>query len=79
MLMTTGLGTITTSLYGLRRSLDGLRREAQTVAHSVVDGSTADLTGAAVRSAEHRLAAEANAAALRRANETLGSVIDILA
>ncbi|MCC7258416.1 MAG: hypothetical protein IT486_08585 [Gammaproteobacteria bacterium] len=75
--MTTGFGTLATSLYGLRRSLDGLRREAQTVAHSGVDGATADLTGAAVRSAEQQRAAEANAAALRRASETLGSVIDI--
>jgi hypothetical protein len=77
--MNTGFSTLSTSLYGLRRSLDGLRREAQTVAHAVVDGSTADLTGAAVRSTEQQRAAEANAAALRRANETLGSVIDILA
>lgn len=77
--MNVGFSTLTTNLYGLRRSLDGLRREAQTVAHAVVDGSTADLTGATVRSAEQQRAAEANAAALRRANETLGSVIDILA
>jgi hypothetical protein len=77
--MNTGFSTLSTSLYGLRRSLDGLRREAQTVAHAVVDGSTADLTGAAVRSIEQQRAAEANAAALRRTNETLGSVIDILA
>ncbi len=75
--MTSGIGTLATSLYGLRRSLDGLRREAQTVAHSVVDGAGADLTGAAVRSAEQQRAAEANAAALRRANSALGSVIDI--
>ncbi len=78
MLMTTSLSTIATSLPGLRRSLDGLRREAQTVAHSVVDGSAADLTGVAVRSAEHQRAAATNAAALRRANETLGSLIDIM-
>jgi hypothetical protein len=76
--MNTGALSLATSLYGLRRSLDGLRREAQTVAHAVVDGATADLTGSAVRSAEQQRAAEANAAALRRANETLGSVIDIL-
>jgi hypothetical protein len=75
--MVAGLPSLTVSLYGLRRSLDGLRREAQTVAHAVVDGSTADLTGAAVRSAEQKRAAEANAAALRRSNEALGSVIDI--
>lgn len=75
--MNTGFRTLSTSLYGLRRSLDGLRREAQTVAHAVVDGSTADLTGATVRSAGQQRAAEANAAALRRANETLGSLIDI--
>lgn len=67
------------SLYGLRRSLDGLRREAQTVAHATVEGSTADLTGAMVRSTVGHQAAEANAAALKRRNETLGSVIDILA
>jgi hypothetical protein len=77
--MAMGIPTLATSLYGLRRSLDGLRREAQTVAHAVVDGSTADLTGAAVRSKAHQRAAEANAAALKRTNETLGSVIDILA
>ena len=47
------------------------------MAHSVVDGASADLTGAAVRSAEQQRAAEANAAALRRANSALGSVIDI--
>lgn len=67
------------SLYGLRRSLDGLRREAQTVAHATVEGSTADLTGAMVRGTVERQAAEANAAALKRSSETLGTVIDILA
>lgn len=77
-LMDAGLASISSNLYGLRRSLDGLRREAQTVAHAVVDGSTADLTAAMVRSVEHRHAAEANAAAIRRSNEALGSVIDIL-
>lgn len=79
MLMDAGFATLSTSLYGLRRSLDGLRREAQTVAHGVVDGSTADLTGAMVRSAEQQRAAEANAAALKRTNQALGSIIDILA
>ena len=77
--MVSGLPSLAVNLYGLRRSLDNLRREAQTVAHAVVDGSGADLTGAAVRSAENQRAAKANAAALKRVNETLGSVIDILA
>ncbi len=76
--MDAGLASISSSLYGLRRSLDGLRREAQTVAHAVVDGSTADLTAAMVRSVEQRHAAEVNAASARRVNDTLGSVIDIL-
>ncbi len=77
--MDAGFATVSANLYGLRRSLDGLRREAQTIAHSVVDGSTADLTGAMVRSTEHRHAAQANAAAIRRTNDALGSVIDVLA
>ena len=77
--MTTGFPTLATNLYGLRRSLDGLRREAQTTAHAIVDGATADLTGAAVRSMEQHRAAQANAAALRRVSGTRGSVIDILA
>jgi flagellar basal body rod protein FlgG len=76
--MDAGFSSVSSSLYGLRRSLDGLRREAQTVAHSVVDGATADLTGAMVRSIEHQRAAEANAAAIRRTNQAVGSVIDIL-
>jgi flagellar basal body rod protein FlgG len=76
--MDAGFSSVSSSLYGLRRSLDGLRREAQTVAHSVVDGATADLTGAMVRSIEHQRAAEANAAAIRRTNQAMGSVIDIL-
>lgn len=77
--MVPSLKTMAISLYGLRRSLDGLRRDAQTVAHAVVDGNSADLTGAAVRSREHQVAADANAATLKRANDTLGSTIDILA
>jgi hypothetical protein len=76
--MVSGLASLSVNLYGLRRSLEGLRREAQTVAHAVVDGATADLTGAMVRSRESQRAAEANAAALRRSSETLGSAIDIL-
>jgi hypothetical protein len=76
--MNTGALSLGTSLHGLRRSLEQLRREAQGVAHAIVDGATADLTGAAVRSLEQQRAAEANAAALRRASDTLGSVIDIL-
>ncbi len=77
--MVSSLQSMANSLYGLRRSLDGLRREAHTVAHAIVDGSTADLTGAEVRSREQQLAAQANAAALKRANEALGSTIDIRA
>ncbi len=76
--MNTAFATVSTSLCGLRRSLVNMRRETQTVAHAVVEGATADLTGAAVRSTEQKRAAEANAAALRRANEALGSVVDIL-
>ena len=75
--MIPGLQSVANSLCGLKRSLEDLRREARTVAHAVVDGSTADLTGATVRSVEHGVAAEANAAALRRTNDTLGSTIDI--
>jgi len=76
--MDAGLASISSSLSGLRRSLDGLRRDAQSVAHAVVDGSTADLTAAMVRNVEQRQAAEANAAAARRVSDTLGSTIDIL-
>jgi hypothetical protein len=75
--MVSGLPGLAISLYGLRRSLDGLRREAQTVATAITDGATADLTGAAVRSQQQQLATDANAAASRRVNETLGSTIDI--
>jgi hypothetical protein len=71
------LRTLANSLYGLKRSLEGLRREARTVAHAVADGNGADLTGTAVRSGQERRAAEANAAALRRSNDALGSRIDI--
>lgn len=75
--MISGLPSLAISLYGLRKSVEGLRREAQTVAHAVADGATADLNEAAVRSEEQQKAAEANAAAVRRVNETLGSTIDI--
>lgn len=75
--MLSGVPSLAISLYGLRRSLEGIRREAQSVAHAVTDGATADLNEAAVRSEEQQKAAEANAAAARRVNETLGSTIDI--
>jgi hypothetical protein len=55
-----------------------MRREAQTVAHGLVDGSGADLTGAMVRSLERQRTAEASNSILRHADRTLGSTIDIL-
>lgn len=75
--MDAGLNSVAASLYGLRRSLEGLRREAQTVARAVTEGSTADLPGTSVRMAEEQRTAEANAAAMRRQNDALGSVIDV--
>jgi hypothetical protein len=63
---------------GLRRAVDDIRREAQTVAHGLVDGSGADLTGAMVRSLERQRATEASASVLRHVDRTLGSTIDIL-
>ncbi len=76
--MDAGFSAMSSSLYGLRRSLDALRREAHTVARGVVDGAGADLTGALVRSTAQKQAAEANAAALRRNDQRLGSRLDVL-
>jgi hypothetical protein len=77
--MDAGFSTLSTSQMGIQRGLDGLRREAQSIAHSNVDGAPEDLAGAMVRSIEQKALAEANAVALRRANRAMGSVIDILA
>ena len=76
--MISALSSYATAAQGMRRAVDNIRRDAQTVAHGVVPGSTADLTGAMVRSIEQQCAAEASAATLRQADRALGSVIDIL-
>jgi hypothetical protein len=73
-----GLSIYASASQGMRRAMDGIRREAQTVAHGIADGSTADLTGAMARSLGHQRAAEDSAAALRCTDRTLGSSIDIL-
>jgi flagellar basal body rod protein FlgG len=76
--MISALSSYATAAQGTRRAVDTIRREAQTVAHGVVGGSTADLTGAMVRSLEQQRAFEASAAVLRQADRALGNTIDIL-
>ena len=77
--MDSGFSTLSNGLMGIQRGLDGLAREARTIAHASVDGSPEDLTGAMVRSVEQKLQVEANAAAVRRASDANGKMIDILA
>ncbi|GIK34753.1 MAG: hypothetical protein AMXMBFR45_09830 [Gammaproteobacteria bacterium] len=71
--------TYSIGMAGMRRSLAELRQQARTVAHATVDGAAADLNGAMVRSRQAELAAEANANAVKRADQARGSVIDLLA
>jgi hypothetical protein len=76
--MQVGFPTYSTDLAGLRRSTEKLREEARTVAHATVDGSPADLAGALVRGKEAGRQAAASTAALRREDQALGSVIDVV-
>jgi hypothetical protein len=77
--MDSGFSTLASGLMGIRRGLDGLAREARAIAHASVGGSPEDLAAAAVRIAEQKLLVEANAAAVRRASDATGKLIDILA
>lgn len=76
--MQTGLSTLYSGLAGVRRNVAALQREARNIAHAVADGPAADLTGAMVRSIEYRQAAQASATVIRRADQSLGSFINIL-
>ncbi|CAG0941594.1 hypothetical protein GPROT2_01383 [Gammaproteobacteria bacterium] len=71
--------TYSIGMAGMRRSLADLRQQARTVAHAAVDGGAADLGGALVRSRQAEMAAEANANAVKRADQARGTVIDLLA
>ena len=76
--MQVGFPTYATDLAGLRRATDRLREEARTVAHAAVDGSPADLAGALVRGKAAERQAQASVAAIRREDQALGSIIDVV-
>lgn len=75
--MICGLSMYASTSQGMRRTVEEMRREAQTVAHAAVESAGTDLTGAMVRSLEHQRAADVSATMLRRADQALGSIIDI--
>ena len=77
--MTSINGTLPVALTGIRNNLAGLTEVSQQVAHASVDGAEAvDYAVAAVESMEYRNGVDASAAALKRANEALGTLFDEL-
>lgn len=77
--MNTITGSIPVALQGIRTNLNGLADVSQQVASASVDGADAsDYAVEAVKAMEYRNGVDASAAALKRANETLGSVLDVL-
>jgi len=72
-------GSIPVALQGIRQNLNGLADVSQQVAGASVDGAEADdYAVAAVKVMEYRNGVDASAAALKRANEALGGVLDVL-
>lgn len=77
--MTSITGSIPVALQGIRQNLNGLSDVSQQVASASVDGARAeDYAVAATKAMEHRNGVDASAAALKRANEALGGVLDVL-
>ena len=77
--MTSITGTLPVALTGIRNNLNGLTEVSQQVAAASVDGAeAADYAVAAVEMLEYRNGVEANAAALKAANEALGTLFDEL-
>lgn len=77
--MTSITSSLPVALTGIRQNLNGLTEVSQQVAHASVDGAEAvDYAVAAVKSIEYRNGVDASAAALKRANEALGSLFDAL-
>ena len=65
---------------GIQRGMEGLQQEAQKIARTTIDGSEpVELAESLVKTLEHQQGIEASAKVIQRADETLGSVIDMLA
>jgi len=78
--MSTISNSLPVALAGIRQNLNGLTEVSQQVAHASVDGTDAtDSAVTAVQTLEYSNGVDASAAALKRANEALGSLFDALA
>ena len=78
--MTTILTGTSVSLFGIRENLRGLNEVAQDVAHASVDRDQLPAMAVnAVRQLEYTNAIRANAEAIKRSDEALGSLLDVLA
>ncbi|NND55237.1 MAG: hypothetical protein HKN56_09750 [Gammaproteobacteria bacterium] len=77
--MTSITSTTPVALAGIRNNLDGLTEVSQQVASASVDGAEAiDYAVTATEALEYRNGVDASAAALKRANEALGTLLDEL-
>jgi hypothetical protein len=66
---------------GISRGMAGLDRDAQTIAQATVSdgGDSSAVTGALVDSQQQALNVEVNAKALSITNQTLGTLLDVMA
>jgi len=79
-IVTSITNTVPVALAGIHENLRGLGEVSERVAHASVDGATAtNYATTAVNAIEYRNGVDASAAALKRANEALGTLLDILA
>ena len=70
------LEAINTAVTGITAAFDGMNRAAANIAR---DGAGGDLQGNIVRLIQARQDVEANAAVVRTADKTIGTLIDVLA
>ena len=76
----TNLSALSAGLRGIQRGMKGLQQEAQNVAQATADGSApVELAESLVNTLQHQRGIQASAKVIQRADETLGSLIDMLA
>ncbi len=78
--MNTNLSVLSTGMRGIQRGMRSLQQEAQNVAQATADGAApVELAESLVNTLQYQRGIQASAKVIQRADEPLGSLIDMLA
>ena len=77
----TGISALQSAVTGIQRGVDGLNRDANTIARASVTESVSspEVLNALVNLQEDKLQVQASAKVVAAADETIGSLLDVIA